>query len=196
MVSTGGGDSPLLIRAGPWLLLMWHFSRGGAGVGLALLKLGAAARQSSTAEAAGCPACADVAGVEGLLCCTVRPCTLPGQGWKGSEFRLGWDRGEAAGLGSLQEIGAGSSVPATPDGACLDWAGWSCTGMMDKRQTPSRLCDGEVIGTFQARINCLDLFQVLPRSHEKLLIKHSGPEPRGCFSFYATDIPWHTLNPF
>lgn len=56
MVSTGEGDSPLLIRAGPWLLLVGHFCRGGAAVGLALLKLGAAAHQSSTAKTAGCPA--------------------------------------------------------------------------------------------------------------------------------------------
>lgn len=39
MVSTGGGDSPLLIRAGPCLLLVGHLSRGGGGVGLALLEL-------------------------------------------------------------------------------------------------------------------------------------------------------------
>lgn len=56
-VSTGGGDSPLLIRAGPRLLLVGHFFRGGGGVGLALLKLGAAAHEASTEKAAGCPAC-------------------------------------------------------------------------------------------------------------------------------------------
>lgn len=61
-VSTGGGDSPLLIRAGPRLLLVGHFFRGGDGVGLALLKLGAAAlgaaaHEASTEKAAGCPAC-------------------------------------------------------------------------------------------------------------------------------------------
>lgn len=61
-VSTGGGDSPLLIRAGPRLLLVGHFFRGGDGVGLALLKLGAAAlgaaaHEASTGKAAGCPAC-------------------------------------------------------------------------------------------------------------------------------------------
>lgn len=63
-VSTGGGDSPLLIRAGPWLLLVGHFFRGGGGVGLALLKLGAAplgaaAHEASTEKAAGCPACGE-----------------------------------------------------------------------------------------------------------------------------------------
>lgn len=69
-------------------------------------------------------------------------------GWRGTELRAG--AGEAAGLGSLREMRAVSSVPATPDGACLDWAGWSCTGMTDERQTPSRLCHGKMIGKFQA----------------------------------------------
>lgn len=35
-VSTGGGDSPPLIRAGPSLLLVGHFFKGEGGVGLAL----------------------------------------------------------------------------------------------------------------------------------------------------------------
>lgn len=64
-------------------------SAGGAGggVGLALLKLGAAAfgaAEKALKRLLVVQPVADAAGVKGLPCCPVYPCTLPGQGWEGS----------------------------------------------------------------------------------------------------------------
>ena len=60
----------------------------------------------------------------------------------------------AAVLGSVHEIRwrsarSASNAPVTPDRVYLDWAGQSCTGMMEERQMPSRLFYGKV-GTFDA----------------------------------------------
>lgn len=114
MVSTGGGDSPLLICAGPCLLLVGHFSRGSNGAGLALLELGPAAlgallpKQALKKLLVVHPG-AGVTDGEGLLCCTVCPCTLPGQGK--AQFRLVWDRAQSTCWGGCRAgLPAGNEV--------------------------------------------------------------------------------------
>lgn len=101
MVSTGGGDSPLLIPAGPWLLLVGPFSRGHGGVGLALLNLLLLGlfliRQTLKKLLVVQP----VADIEILLCCTVCPCTLQGRGGE-AQFRLLWDRAQSPSWGGCR----------------------------------------------------------------------------------------------
>lgn len=78
-------------------------------MGWALLKLGAAAFGAAAFGAAEkalkrllvVQPLADVAGVKGLLCCPVCPCTLPVQGWEGS-VQAGVGQSSEQLLGRLQ----------------------------------------------------------------------------------------------